>query len=465
MKRYLAIDIGASSGRHILGWLEGGKIRTKEVYRFENGAAMKNGLLCWDVDALFSHVLAGLRVCGEQGMPPQSVSIDTWGVDFVLLGADGNRLGEAVAYRDKRTDGMDSEVERYISFPELYARTGIQKQPFNTIYQLMALKKNSPELLEQADKLLFVPDYLHYRLCGELANEYTEASTSALVNAHTRDWDWELLRLLGLPERLFMPVTPAGTALGGLTPAIQKEVGFNCLTVLPASHDTGSAYLSVPAKDDRKVYVSSGTWSLLGIESEAPIINEEGRAGNFTNEGGYNARTRFLQNIAGLWMIQSVRNEQGRQYSFAQLEEMAKASEYNYIIDPNDPAFFAPESMIGAVKTICARGGFAPPETIGDVMRCIYLSLAECYAHAVRNLEKITGRKFTGINIVGGGTKDGYLNGLTAKASGLPVWAGPTEGTVIGNLIVQFIADGVFENLREARCAVAESFEIKEYLP
>ena len=469
MKYHLAVDIGASSGRHILGHVEQGRIVLEEVYRFENGPKKRGGRLCWDFDALAREVVNGLKACAKLGKVPATLGVDTWGVDFALVDREGRVLGDTVAYRDSRTQGMDALVEELIPAQELYRRTGIQKQSFNTIYQLMAVKRQSPELLEQAHRLLLVPDYLHYTLTGVMSNEYTEASTSGLVSAAAKDWDRELLRLLGFPQKLFGPLSLPGTALGGLRPALREELGFDCQVILPASHDTGSAFLAVPAGEGDSVTLSSGTWSLLGVELETPVTTPESRAANFTNEGGYQYRYRYLKNIMGLWMIQNLRREMaenGQLPGFGELSRLAReAADFPGRVDVDDPSFLAPESMSAAVRAYCAGAGQPVPQSPGELLSCVYHSLAQCYAQSVRQLERLTGRSFQAVHIVGGGSQDAYLNQLTASATGLPVYAGPTEGTALGNLLVQMIAQGEFASLQEARDAIRASFAVKEVLP
>ncbi len=464
MTYYLAIDIGASSGRHILGSLKDGKYVLEEVYRFENGYSEKNGHFCWDIDALKENVIAGIAKCKEIGKLPKTVGIDTWGVDFALLDENDQLIGDTVAYRDKRTQGVPEMLEKAISFQELYSRAGIQKQPYNTIYQLLALKEEAPEQLERAKTLLLMPEYLSFVLTGVKKNEYTNATTTSLVNAESKQWDRELIVSLGLPEHIFGELCAPGSTVGEFSKEIAQRVGFNATVVFPATHDTGSAFMAVPARDEQAVYISSGTWSLLGTESMVPNTSDISCKANFTNEGGYAYRYRYLKNIMGLWMIQSIRRNLDKKYSFAQLEEMAKESAYfTSTVDVNDNCFLAPESMIDEVKNYCARTGQAVPNTVGEVMQCVYVSLAKCYSSAIKNLEQIMDRKYTSVNIVGGGSKDGYLNSLTAKYTGLPVFAGPTEGTALGNLMCQMIADGRFADLSSARAAIKESFEIKTF--
>ena len=469
---HLAVDIGASSGRHMIGYLEDGKICLKELYRFENRLIHKDDHLCWDIDHLYEEVLNGIKECAKQGYQPKTMGIDTWAVDFVLLDHNGERIGDAVSYRDDRTDAIRDELEQkgILSFEEHYARTGIQFQKFNTVYQLLALKKEHPEYLDQAESLLMIPDYLNYRLTGKKAQEYTNASTTALVNAATNDWDRELMNRLGIPERIFETISPAGTVLGEFSEAIQKETGLNMTVILPATHDTGSAYLAVPAKDENAVFLSSGTWSLLGVENKEPITTAESCAQNFTNEGGYEYRFRYLKNIMGLWMIQSIRrelkDENGKLPSFPDLIAAAKdAHDFPSVVDPDDDRFLAPASMIEEVKQACMDSNQPVPETTGEVMQAVYNSLSQDYRRAVESLQKLTGKTYTALHIVGGGSQDMYLNQMTADASGLPVYAGPTEGTALGNLIVQMITAGEIESLQKARDIIGRSFEIREVMP
>ena len=468
----LAVDIGASSGRHIVGTVQDGKITLQEVYRFENGVSRKNGHLCWDIDTLAQEGINGLKAAHDAGCAPSTIGIDTWAVDFVLLDEQGKRLGDAVAYRDERTEGIREALEKDygLTFAEHYARTGIQYQPFNTVYQLMALKKEHPEQLDAAKIFLMVPDYLNYLLCGVAANEYTTASTTALVGADSKDWDEELIAKLGMPRGIFQPIRMPGTVLGRLTPAVQAEVGFDAEVILPATHDTGSAFLAVPARDDCAAYLSSGTWSLLGVENQKAITSAESCAANFTNEGGYDYRYRYLKNIMGLWMIQSIRRELGEQTgtrpSFPELIAAAKgAADFASCVDPDENRFLAPASMIDEVKAACADKNQPVPATTGEVMQCVYNSLTQDYRRAVQTLQGLTGKTYTSLNIVGGGSQDGYLNQQTANATGLTVFAGPTEGTALGNLMVQFIHNGDFADLAEARAAIKKSFTIAEYQP
>ena len=391
------------------------------------------------------------------------MGIDTWGVDYVLLDKDDNILGDTVGYRDSRTEGMDEKVYEVIPQDDLYARTGIQKQIFNTIYQLMAVKQSHPEYLEQAETILMIPDYFNFLLTGVKKNEYTEATTGQLISPKTNDWDYELIDMLGYNSRMFLPVSMPGTVVGDFTEEVQKEVGFNCTVVLPATHDTGSAVLAVPTNDDDAVYISSGTWSLMGIERKEADCSMESMKANFTNEGGYDHRFRYLKNIMGLWMIQSVKKEFTEDLSFAEICEMASKETISSIVDCNDDCFLAPKSMIDAVQKFCRDTDQQVPETVGEISSVIYNSLAKCYGDTVEEIEAITGRKYSTIYVVGGGSNAGYLNELTAKYTGRKVSAGPSEATAIGNIIVQMLHDGVFASLPEARTCVKESFDVKMY--
>ncbi len=464
-KYYLAIDIGASSGRHMLASMKDGKMQLEEVYRFPNGMDNRNGTLCWDVERLFTEIKNGLKKCREIGKIPVSMGIDTWGVDYVLLDKDNNILGDTVGYRDSRTEGMDEKVYEIISQNDLYARTGIQKQIFNTVYQLMAVKETHPEYLEQAESILMIPDYFHFLLTGVKKNEYTNATTGQLINPKTNDWDYELIDMLGYNSKMFMPVSMPGTVVGEFTREVQDEVGFNCTVVLPATHDTGSAVLAVPTNDDDAVYISSGTWSLMGIERKEADCSMASMKANFTNEGGYDHRFRYLKNIMGLWMIQSVKKEFTEDLSFAEICEMASKETIPSIVDCNDDCFLAPKSMIEAVQKFCRDTNQQVPETVGEISSVIYNSLAKCYGDTVKEIEDITGKNYTTIYVVGGGSNAGYLNELTAKYTGRKVSAGPSEATAIGNIIVQLLHDGVFTSLPEARNCVKESFDVKMYEP
>lgn len=463
-KYYLAVDIGASSGRHILGWVEDGKMRLEEIYRFSNGMINKDGELCWELERLYREILNGMKRCKELGKIPVSMGIDTWGVDFVLLDEKERILGNPVGYRDKRTNGMDEKVYETISLEALYKRTGIQKAIFNTIYQLMAVKTSHPEYMEAAKALLFVPDYFHFRLTGQKVNEYTEATTGQLVSPVTKNWDYELIEMLGYNKEMFQKLVMPGTSLGGLTEPVQKEVGFDLEVVVPATHDTGSAVLAVPANDDDFIYISSGTWSLMGIEKKEADCSERSCELNLTNEGGYDYRFRYLKNIMGLWMIQSVRHEFQDAYSFGEICAMAaEAGDFPSRVDANDERFLSPDNMTEEVRAACRESGQPVPETLGEIAAVIYSSLAECYAKTARELEERAGRSFGRIHIIGGGANAEYLNQLTARMTKKEIHAGPIEATAIGNLTAQMLKAGEFSAVEEARDVIHASFDIKIY--
>lgn len=428
----------------------------EEVYRFQNGMIEKKGRKCWDHELLVSSIIAGMKKCAEIGKIPSFMGIDTWGVDFALLDKDGNLIGDTVGYRDSRTDGMDSLVEAKIDPTDLYGRTGTQKQIYNTIYQLMAVKSKTPEELEAAEHLLFMPDYLNYRLAGVKHQEYTIATTSGMVNAESGAWDLEILQALDYPKKLFGTLSMPGESVGKLLPEIAEEIGYNLTVLHVPSHDTASAVLAVPSDREQFCYISSGTWSLLGTEKTDATVTDVAREYNFTNEGGYNKQYRFLKNIMGLWIIQSVKKEVGK-YSFAELCDMARAvGETDLRIDVNDHSFLAPKSMIEAIRTYCKR----PDLPLDELLCCVYHSLSESYAQAIGELTDCTGVSPDVLHIVGGGSRDDYLNELTAKACGIPVLTGPTEATAIGNLLCSLLANGEFSDVKDARAAVAQSFGI-----
>ena len=462
---YLAIDFGASSGRHILAHLEDGEMKLEEIYRFENGVAEKNGHLCWDYEHLWNEVLNGLRRCRELDKIPSYMGIDTWGVDFVLLDGEDRLVGDTVAYRDSRTDGMEKVVYNKVSAEELFRRTGVPYQPFNTIYQLVALREKEPAILAAAKSLLLVPAYFNFLLTGEKCNEYTMASTSQMVDAETRKWDYELLGKLNLPAEIFGDLHMPGEFVGNFTPAVREAVGFDCRVILPACHDTASAVAAVPCEEESFAYISSGTWSLFGTELREPNTTRESFEAGFTNEGGYEGRYRFLKNIMGLWMIQSARREwkaEGKSYSFADLcDEARKCDDFPSRVPVEDNRFLAPAHMITEVQNACRESGQPVPETVGEVSAVIYHSLADCYARAMAQMEAITGERFAELCIVGGGSQADYLNELSAKATGRTVLAGPSEATAIGNLAVQMIASGELSDLLDARRVIKKSFAVK----
>lgn len=462
-KYFLAIDIGASSGRHILGSLEEGKIKLEEVHRFWNGMDEEDGTLYWNVERLFDEIITGMRKCREIGKIPESVGIDTWGVDFVLLDEQDRLLGKAVGYRDHRTDGMDEEVYKIISEDDLYARTGIQKAIYNTIYQLMAVKKQTPEYMEKAAAMLMIPDYFHYRLCGKKVQEYSEATTSQLVNPDTREWDYELIEMLGYKKEMFQKIYMPGSVVGSLTEEVKKLVGYDCQVVLPSTHDTESAVTAIPSNDENVCFISSGTWSLMGVERAQADCSLESKRANFTNEGGYQGRINYLTDIMGLWMIQSVRNKLAPDMSYGELCEQASKETIKTVVNCQDKSFLSPDDMVLAIQDYCAKTFQKVPKTLSELACVVYNSLAMCYRDKLEEIEKLTGVTYDRIHIIGGGSNAVYLNELTAKYTGVPVYAGPGEATAIGNILTQMLQSGEFENLTLARKSVAESFEIKVY--
>ena len=424
MKYYLAIDIGASSGRHIVGWQENGEIKTNEVYRFPNGVQEKNGHLTWDVRKLFSNVVAGILEAFKQYPDIESLSIDTWGVDYVLLKAD-EEVYPVYAYRDNRTEAVIPQVHEKIAFSELYRHTGCQFQPFNTIYQLYDEEVNGR--LEGVTDMLMMPEFLMWKLCGVKAREYTNATTMGMINAQTGEFDMEIVDALGYPKHLFPKLIQPGTVLGMLRPEIAAAVGGNCKVVLCATHDTGSAVEGIPMEGNHP-YISSGTWSLLGVKTPKPITDAGSEKANYSNEGGvgYN---RYQKNIMGMWLVNELQREICLDMKFPEIVKLAEESTCDALVDANAPEFLAPKSMKAAFDA--ATGGL---ESIGDYFRCAYRSLALSYKQAIEELEANTGCSYEKLYIVGGGAKNQFLNRLTEEATGKQVIALPIEATALGNL-------------------------------
>lgn len=462
MDYYLAIDIGASSGRHILGSVEDGTIKLEEIYRFENGISKIGNEYCWNIEQLFKDIKTGIKKCKEMGKIPKSIGIDTWAVDFVLLDENDDLLGNAVAYRDDRTEGMMEEAFKIIPQDMMYLYTGIQFQRFNTVYQLLSIKKSTPEILDKAKTFLMVPDYLNFLLTGKKVNEYTNASSTQLVNSFDRTWDTKVLADLGINKDIFQEIKLPKTSLGNLRNELVDEFGFDMEVILPATHDTGSAFISSVCNDSDSIYLSSGTWSLIGVENRFPICVPQAMEYNFTNEGGIDYRYRFLKNIMGLWVIQEVRRNLENKYSFAELVDLAREyTNFSSIVDVDDDRFLKPDNMIEEIKLYCAEKNQKVPQEIGEIAMCVFNSLAHCYKKAVSNLEEIFEKEFKRINIFGGGCQNNLLNELVAKVTGKEVLAGPVEATAIGNLVAQFISKNVFKDLGEARQVIRDSFEIK----
>lgn len=462
-KYYLAIDIGASSGRHILGSYDGDRLFLEEVYRFPNRMDVSGGKLIWDTNRLFSEIIAGMKKCADTGRIPSSVGVDTWGVDFALLDENDKIIGNVVGYRDHRTEGMDEAVYKIIPEKELYKRVGIQKAIYNTIFQLYAVKEKNPEDLKCARTLLMMPDLFHFLLSGEKSCEYSEATTTGLIDPLTRDWDHELIDMLGFPKEIFGKVSMPGTCLGGLTEEVKEKVGYDCRVVLPPSHDTASAVLAIPTNEEDTCYISSGTWSLMGVEQKTPDCSEKSHAADFTNEGGFGGKITYLTNIMGLWMIQSVRNALSPDMDYGQLCDLAAKETIESTVDCQDPVFLAPDDMAEAIRAKCRASGQKEPQTLPELAAVIYNSLAKCYAQKLRLIEGITGKKYDRINIIGGGSNADYLNRLTAGATHAQVIAGPSEATAIGNILAQMISDGIFAEVKQARDCVRRSFEVTSY--
>ncbi|WP_294955341.1 rhamnulokinase family protein, partial [uncultured Eubacterium sp.] len=451
---YLAIDIGASSGRHILGYIDNGRLKLEEIHRFENYITNQNGTLVWDIEHLVSEVKKGIAKCKEIGKIPCTVAIDTWGVDYVLLDESKQEILPAVSYRDSRTNRVINKVESIISAEELYLKTGIQKQNFNTIYQLYADKLSGR--LEDAKHFLMIPAYLSYKLTGIIKNEYTNATTTGMVNADTKQWDYEIIDKLSLPKHLFGTLDTPCTVIGNFTKEMQDYAGFDSTVIFAPSHDTASAVCACPI-DDNSVYISSGTWSLIGVESLNPIVNEKSMAANFANEGGIDYRFRFLKNYMGMWLFQNVKKNLNNEFSYDDMMRLAMQSKRFEMIDTNAPDFLAPENMINAIRSYLKNESMP----IEVVINSVYHSLAQSYKNAIDEIEKLAGKTIDNIFIVGGGSKDTYLNELTAQYTGKKVVTGLSEATATGNLLSQIMYDKKI-SLAQARDIVKNSFDIKE---
>ena len=469
-QKMLAIDLGASSGRGIVGSFNGETLSIKENHRFSNDPVILCGRMHWDILRIFHEIKQSIRKSVLDGDAIRSIGIDTWGVDYALLDASGRMLANPYHYRDARTEGIVSYVGRFFAPSELYAQTGIQCMNFNTVFQLACDLRDDPKMIDNASRMLNIPDLLNYFLTGNMANEYTILSTGALLNARTRSYAEDIIAKAGIPQRLFGSIVAPGTKVGKLLEQVQGEVGKTDADVLTvASHDTASAVIAVPTQEKEFIFISSGTWSLMGTELDAPMINAETEKYNFTNEGGANNTIRFLKNIMGLWLIQESRRQwkrEGKEYSFAELESLAKAAKpFKCFIDPDDPSFVAPGDLPARVRAFCERTGQYVPQTVGEIVRCIYESLAMKYRYTAQTISKLTGIRPRVIHVVGGGTKDGFLSQMTADACNLPVCAGPEEATAIGNLLVQMMANGEAKDLSQARAIVAASFACKHYEP
>ena len=468
VKNYLAIDLGATSGRSIIATYDGKKVEMKELTRFKNPMIPVGGHLFWDLPALYNEILIALRKTVEDGIKVESMGIDTWGVDVAFFGKDGQLLSLPYCYRDAHTEGA---IDRYMKMHdkrEVYDRTGIQFMEFNTLFQLDTLRHNGCTALENADKILFTPDALIYMLTGKAICEYTIASTSQMLNPNTGDLDAELLRSIGLDRSQFGPMTQPGTVIGPLSEQVRQAtgVGEDLKVVAIAAHDTASAVAAVPAKDPDYAYLSCGTWSLMGIESPVPVINDESYRLNFTNDGGIEGTTRFLKNICGLWIFEQCRPEfKDVPTEIGPLTALCDTTDFDSIINPDDPAFAHPASMTRAIDEYCEKTGQIAPRTPAEYIRCIYLSLAHRYKAIIGMLSEMSPNPIKRLHVIGGGSKNPHLMQLTANALGMPVICGPTEGTALGNVLMQIKAAGLVKTLPEMRGIVANSVELKTYTP
>ena len=451
----LAIDIGASSGRHILGELKDGRLETTEIYRFENGFKVQDGTLIWDIEQLTADVITGIAECKKIGKIPETVAIDTWGVDYVLMDNENKEILPCVSYRDSRTASAVEEVFGVVSKEELYAKTGIQTQPYNTIFQLWCDKKLGKS--DNAKRLLMMPEYLSFRLTGVMKNEYTNASTTGLVNAENKIIDKEICEKLGIDANLFGELNLPSSYIGNFTEEIKDKVGFDAKVIFCPSHDTASAVAACPI-DENSVFISSGTWSLVGTENLYPVTTKEAMKANFSNEGGINYRFRFLKNIMGMWLFQNIRKNLDKKYSYDEMMHMAMESSYDKLIDPTDDCFLAPDNMIEAIRNYLGE----PELPIADVLKSVYISLATSYKNTVEEIERVAGKKVDRVAIVGGGSKDEYLNKLTKEYTGRRVTVGPTEGTAIGNLIAQLMYVDKDMDLSKSREIIVNTFSITE---
>ncbi len=469
MKKVLAIDFGASSGRAIIGSFDGKKITLEEIHRFSNDPVSVNGTTYWDVLRLFHEIKQGLIKAKGYG-EISSIGIDTWGVDFGLIDKYGQLLENPIHYRDLRTKGMIEEADKAIPLRELYNMTGIQFMELNTVFQLLSLAKNRPHILERADKLLFMPDLFGYMLTGKKTTEYSIATTSQLVDINTKSWSSEIFEKLGIPQNIMCDIVKSGTVLGELSDCVCEECGLDKIKVISVcGHDTQSAITAVPCPDKQFAFISSGTWSLFGTELAEPIVNDKAFEINVTNEGGYGESTGFLKNIIGLWLIQESRRQfarDGKQYSYADLEREALAAKpFACFIDPDAPEFVPHGNIPERIREYCRKTNQHVPETVGEIMRCIYESLAMKYRQTFEKLCECTERDYEVIHVIGGGTKDTLLCQLTANACDRDVVAGPIEATVLGNIAVQLLASGDIKSIAEARQIIADSENVTKYTP
>lgn len=470
-KYFLAFDLGASSGRAMLGTLYDGKLELTEIHRFANQMQWINGHYFWNIFSLFNELKTGLRKCvKEQGIQPESIGIDTWGVDFVHLNTEGLILSLPFAYRDSRTNTSMGDLFQIVPAPELYADTGIQFMQFNSLFQLFSMVKEKSSLLDITDSILFMPDALNYLFTGVKKSEFSIASTSQMLIPGTCNWNIELVEKAGIPSHILPDLVLPGTVLGNIQPEIALETSSESIPVVAvAAHDTGSAIVSVPGLENNFVYLSSGTWSIMGLESSRPIISDHTRQLNFTNEGGVEGTIRFLKNIMGMWLIQEVQRiweGEGAKYTWPQMVELARRSEpFKFLINPDDNLFLNPRDMTQAVRDYCYQTAQGTPHSHGETIRCIYDSLALKYKYTLEQIREVSNQPIEVIHIIGGGANNDFLNQLTADATGLQVIAGPTEATAIGNILIQAKAMGYVKSVREIRQIVADSFDLVKYYP
>lgn len=466
---FVAFDLGAESGRTILGTLQDGRLSIRELGRFPNGMINILGHLHWDVFRLFEEMKKNLLLCASVIDKPDSISVDTWGIDFALLAEDGSFLGLPFAYRDSRTDGMMQEFHKLIPRKCVYQLTGIQMLPFNSIYQLYAMSRTHSPILQTTSHILFMPDVFNYLLSGEMKSEFTFATTSQLYNPITRDWDEELLTALEIPKTKLQAVVPPGTTIGSLHQTVAKDTGLAQVPVIAcASHDTGSAVAAVPAQGKEWAYLSSGTWSLMGVEMTHPVLSDEAMAFDFTNEGGVEGTFRFLKNIMGLWIVQQCKKswEKNVSISYEELTRLADtASPFRFMIDPDNPSFLNPPDMPEAIRVFCDKTSQGVPESHGEIVRCVLESLAFKYRFVLDQLRHIYPHEIKTIHVIGGGANNELLNRFAANATGLPVIAGPAEATAIGNIMVQALGLGHVNSLAQIRTIVRDSFELVSYEP
>jgi len=465
---FFAVDLGATSGRTILGSLVDGKLVQRELTRFPNSIIETGGHFFWDIYALYNEVVRGLKVVATEGIEIASIGIDTWGVDFVMIGKDGGVLRNPYCYRDPHTDGAMEEFFKRVPKEKVYEKTGIQFMQFNSLFQLATLKRNHDSALEAADKILFVPDALTYMLTGEAVCEYTILSTSQLLDPRTKRMDSELLEAVGLKESQFGRYVQPGEVVGHLSAEVQKMTGLGAVPVVAvAGHDTGSAVAAVPAENERFAYLSCGTWSLLGVETKDAIINEQSYANNFTNEGGIEGTTRFLKNICGMWLLERCRKEwTDAPADVNQInQDSMEAEAFRSFIFPDAPDFANPVSMVEAIKDYCRKTGQPVPEDYRAMARCIFESLAMRYRQVLGYLKEMAPFPIEKLHVIGGGSRNGYLMQMAANSIGMPVVTGPVEGTAIGNIMLQAKAAGVVNDMFEMRGIIADSIETKTYLP